>query len=198
MPTRLTYEIESYDIEPTTARARNWPLWDTMAESCHRLLPAYLTLPCAVLRCVSPVLFTMCAAVPSLSAQLVENSITLACKHRFCRECVAGYCESKINDAILEITCPDLQSPTTPTADGAPPHSDHHSQRPSLWQRGVSCACFMHVPCRSQHPYAVSQCACRCVRVPAWVCDHDVGRSLARSVGRSVGRLALMCARSLA
>ena len=40
----------------------------------------------------------------------VTESFTLACGHRFCRECVAGYMTSKINDAQLQMTCPDLSS----------------------------------------------------------------------------------------
>ena len=40
----------------------------------------------------------------------VTESFTLACGHRFCRECVVGYITSKINDAQLQMTCPDLSS----------------------------------------------------------------------------------------
>ena len=50
-------------------------------------------------------------------SELVENSITLLCRHRFCRECVSGYIESKINDGVLTVTCPDLM--TTPRDEAA-------------------------------------------------------------------------------
>ena len=52
-----------------------------------------------------------------LCPSLVEESITLPCRHRFCRDCVAGYCESKINDGQLIIKCPDL-APAQNTAAG--------------------------------------------------------------------------------
>jgi hypothetical protein len=50
--------------------------------------------------------------------ELVENSIRLPCHHRFCRECVACWCTTKVNDNILHVTCPDLSSPTTPRNGG--------------------------------------------------------------------------------
>ena len=45
-----------------------------------------------------------------LCNESVTESFTLACGHRFCRECVAGYVTSKINDNQLQMTCPDLGS----------------------------------------------------------------------------------------
>ena len=44
-------------------------------------------------------------------AELVENSYTLPCRHRFCRECVQAYAENKIGDNLLEMTCPDFATP---------------------------------------------------------------------------------------
>ncbi len=45
-----------------------------------------------------------------LCNESVTESFTLACGHRFCRDCVAGYVASKVNDAQLQMTCPDLTS----------------------------------------------------------------------------------------
>lgn len=67
--------------------------------------------------------------------ELVENSITLPCLHRFCRECVGGYCESKINDGILTISCPDLMTPPSPSAGG-------EDDSPDVRPEGVTRPCI--------------------------------------------------------
>lgn len=46
---------------------------------------------------------------------LVESSYALPCGHRFCRECIKAYVESRVSDAVLVINCPDLTTP--PDAD---------------------------------------------------------------------------------
>lgn len=47
---------------------------------------------------------------------LVESSYALPCGHRFCRECIQGYVESRVADAVLVVNCPDLTA-APPSAD---------------------------------------------------------------------------------
>jgi len=54
-----------------------------------------------------------------MCSEVVENSLTLPCRHRFCRQCVTAYLESKINDGIIDITCPDLAPAPADGQDGA-------------------------------------------------------------------------------
>ena len=54
-----------------------------------------------------------------MCSEVVENSLTLPCRHRFCRQCVTAYLESKINDGIIDITCPDLAPAPAEGQDGA-------------------------------------------------------------------------------
>lgn len=64
----------------------------------------------------------------------VTESFTLACGHRFCRECVAGYVTSKVNDAQLQMTCPDLTSsaPVSSSHTAAPRDAEHGGADPGL------------------------------------------------------------------
>ena len=39
---------------------------------------------------------------------VVAQSVELPCKHHFCRECLLGYCSSKIHDAVVDFTCPHI------------------------------------------------------------------------------------------
>ena len=49
----------------------------------------------------------------------MSEAVELPCKHLFCKDCMLGFCQSKVNEAILDFTCPFVDDEPQAASSGA-------------------------------------------------------------------------------